>query len=93
MTSDKLSLSVMYTPPVQAAILRAWLEGYSPLVIAHAFLFPLGTTFAQQQDAVAGAMEHFIERHAPEMLMPEFIGEPVLQARTALERFTKTQGN
>lgn len=93
MTNDKLALGTMYTPPVQAAIIRAWLEGFPVLSIANSFMFPVGTTFDQQMHAVAGAMEHFIEHNAPEMLAPEFIGEPVLQARTALERFTKTQGH
>jgi len=88
MTSDKLALGVMYTAPIQAAIIRTWLEGNPTLAIAEAFQFPLGTTFQQRMEAVAGAMENFIEHYAPEMLEPEFIGDPIQQARTALERFT-----
>ena len=83
----------MYSEPVQAAVIRSWLEGHPVLAIANAFQFPIGTTFEQQMSAVAGAMENFIERHAPDMLVPEFIEDPIQQARTALERFTLKHAN
>lgn len=93
MTEDKLSLGIMYTPAIQAGIVRTWLEGHPILSIANAFQFPFGTTFDQQMNAVMGTMENFIEAYAPEMLAPEFIGDPIRQARTALERFTVKHTN
>lgn len=87
MAHPKLPLRMLSTDPGQAAVLRAYVDGATPLVLASAFRFPSATTFQEQTDAVIASMESFIERHAPEMLQPEFHGVPVVQAKTALARY------
>lgn len=87
MSGQKLPYRMLNTDPGQAAVLRAYVDGATPLVLASAFRWPSGTTFQEQTDAVIASMESFIERHAPEMLQPEFRGVPVVQAKTALARY------
>lgn len=85
--ADKLPFRAIATDPAQAAMLRAFVDGRSPLVIASAFQFPSGTTFQEQTECVIGAMEKFIQRHAPEMLQAEFVNLPIAQAKTALAQY------